>query len=229
MKRIENDMDIITSLLAVNGKSIIDVGCGTGDLVRKLTEAGAIVSGIDTADMIMKANEFPTAGNETYLEGGGEALPLPGVSADVILFIASFHHVPETQMDHALAEARRVLKPGGIAVIVEPVATPGSYTELIRLVEDEELIQKLALEAINRAADSVFMLETEEKFYFERSLQDYQELLEKYVEEEDKRVRCFFEAQQLMERMSLDSGVNADAYRFKSICRRLVLTVPSSK
>lgn len=223
MRRIDNDLDMITAVTDVKGKRMIDIGCGTGDLVRQLTEAGAIVSGIDTAEVIEKAKQFPTAGSETYLEGGGETLPFPDDFADVILFFASIHHVPETKMDQALAETRRVLKPDGLAIIIEPVATPGSYTELIRLVEDEEHIQKLASDAINRASMSGFVLKTEDMLYFERSLQDYKVLLDKYVEDEEKRSEYYSEAKKITEGLSREAGVSTDEFRFKSICRMQVL------
>ncbi len=219
MKKIENDLDIIAGVTDVKGKRFIDVGCGTGDLVRELAAAGAGVTGIDSAAMIEKAKAFPTEGDEDYLVGGGEALPVPNGSADVVVFLASLHHVPEAEMDRAAGEARRVLKPGGVVIFGEPVSRDGSYTELIRLVEDEARIQQLAHEVIKGTIKKGVTRHVQEMVYFERSLRDFKDLLDKYVDDKKEREDYYARANEVTARLSRETGVPADAFRFKSICR----------
>jgi 2-methylisocitrate lyase-like PEP mutase family enzyme len=74
----------------------------------------------------------------------------------------SLHHVPVPLMDQALAEIRRVLKPGGLAYISEPVFA-GEFNEVLRLFHDESIVRREAFSAIERAvayveagADMVF-------------------------------------------------------------------------
>jgi SAM-dependent methyltransferase len=139
-------------LLSVPTKTVVDVGCGDGAFVRELASLGAHAIGVDpSAEELGRARERPSVAGERYVEGIAERLPFSGATADVITFINSLHHVPEQALDAALDEAVRVLKPGGILYVQEPLAA-GSYFELIRLVDDETRPRRLAHEAIVRAA-----------------------------------------------------------------------------
>jgi ubiquinone/menaquinone biosynthesis C-methylase UbiE len=59
-----------------------------------------------------------------YVEGGAEALPLPGSSVSVAWSIASVHHWAD--LDAGLRETRRILKPGGRLVAIERLTRPGA-------------------------------------------------------------------------------------------------------
>jgi len=61
--------------------------------------------------------------NVSFGLGGAEAIPAVDESFDIVLMFKSLHHVPVERMDHAMAEICRVLKPGGLAYISEPVFT----------------------------------------------------------------------------------------------------------
>jgi ubiquinone/menaquinone biosynthesis C-methylase UbiE len=139
-------------LLSVRDKTVVDVGCGEGAFVRELASLGAHAIGVDpSAEELGRARERPSVADERYVEGGAERLPFSGATAEVITFINSLHHVPESALDAALEEAARVLKPSGTLYVQEPLAT-GSYFELVRLVDDETRPRQLAHEAIQRAA-----------------------------------------------------------------------------
>lgn len=223
MRKIENDFDIILQLGEIKGKTIIDVGCGTGGLVRKLTAEGAQVTGIDTPEMLLKAGENTPAGNEKYISALGENLPFKSNFADMIIFFASLHHIPEPMMLQALKENHRILKTGGIAIFVEPLGQEGSYFELIRLVEDERDIQRLAFEAIKKAHTFGMENKTEEIVYIERSFTDYVNLLNIFIEDEIERSEYMQEARKVTERLCQAANQTISDYRFKSICRVNVL------
>jgi ubiquinone/menaquinone biosynthesis C-methylase UbiE len=145
MKKIENELDIISEITGIKNKIIIDVGCGTGGLVRKLAEQGAEVIGIDRPDMLVKAknNQKLLQGvqgdgfleksppgrrrQSVFIAGLGENLPFKNNYADIIIFFASFHHVPGSMMKQTLQETHRVLKTGGIGIFLEPIGREGSY------------------------------------------------------------------------------------------------------
>jgi len=63
-----------------------------------MTAQGARVTGIDMAAMIAKAEELPKSGDETYLVGTAQAPPVESGRADLALYLASFHHIPENEM-----------------------------------------------------------------------------------------------------------------------------------
>jgi SAM-dependent methyltransferase len=89
---------------------ILDVGCGDGQIARALAKQGSTVLGIDPTQMhIDVANE--RAGGPTYLLGGATDLPVEDGSMDAVVACLVFEHIDE--MDAAVAEVSRVLRPGG--------------------------------------------------------------------------------------------------------------------
>ena len=93
-------------------KTVLDVGCGTGRLLRKAKEQwpNAQLIGVDAAEkMIEQATQlFPQAEFHVAM---AEALPLPDASVDVAFSTLSFHHW-ENQAK-GVSEVARVLSPGG--------------------------------------------------------------------------------------------------------------------
>jgi ubiquinone/menaquinone biosynthesis C-methylase UbiE len=125
------------------GKTIIDVGCGDGALVRHLVQAGARATGIEVSEGQLERALAQAGEGETYKVASGEALPFADASAEAILYMKSFHHLPIEAMPVALIEAARVLVPGGKLVAIEPLPE-GNFFELTRLVEDETEVRAAA-------------------------------------------------------------------------------------
>ncbi|MBM3345838.1 MAG: class I SAM-dependent methyltransferase [Betaproteobacteria bacterium] len=118
-----NHFDIMTELVPLAGRVALDVGCGEGRFTRLMAGAGAHVTGIEPGpQQIRRALAQPRAADEAYVEAGAESLPAAAGSVDLVVFFNSLHHVPVAGMDRALAEARRVLRPGGQLYIAEPLA-----------------------------------------------------------------------------------------------------------
>jgi SAM-dependent methyltransferase len=154
-------IEALTELVPPAGLRVVDVGCGDGGMVRALTRLGAIVTGIEIeAHQLAPALAATPAGNERYLEGRGEALPLEDESAELVLYFNSLHHVPAAQHRAGLEEARRVLVRGGAALIVEPLAE-GDWFELVRPVEDETAVRAQAYAAIQAVLGDRFLGERE--------------------------------------------------------------------
>lgn len=101
--------------LPANGTAV-DVGCGTGTFAIALASrrADARVVGIDGDSQILEmARAKPGTGTVEWREGLAQGLPLEDRSAHVVTMSLMLHHLlPEEKRD-ALAEARRVLEPGG--------------------------------------------------------------------------------------------------------------------
>jgi ubiquinone/menaquinone biosynthesis C-methylase UbiE len=102
------------------GEKVLDLGCGPGDGTTRLASLGALAIGLDYSEgMIEKARkERAIAGRLTRGDAG--RLPFKDGAFDKVVCTNSFHHYP----DHfaALKELRRILRPGGTLVLVDPRA-----------------------------------------------------------------------------------------------------------
>jgi SAM-dependent methyltransferase len=65
----------------------------------------------------------------------------------------SLHHVPSELMAQSMQEIARVLKPGGLAWISEPVYA-GEFNEILRLFHDEKVVRELAFQAVSHAVEA---------------------------------------------------------------------------
>ena len=144
--------DALDELIEVHGRDVLDVGCGEGELARRLALGGARVVGLDPLAVALERARDAAAASATtsYVQGSAEALPFPPDSFDVVVFFNSLHHVPGESIDAALAEAARVLRGDGVLYVQEPLAQ-GSFFELVRCVDDETEVRAAAQDALNRA------------------------------------------------------------------------------
>jgi ubiquinone/menaquinone biosynthesis C-methylase UbiE len=107
------------------GDVVVDIGCGPGVAARLAAARGATVTGVDpSAVMLRTARVLTRRGNVRYESGAAEELPVRDGSATVVWSIASVHHWPD--LDAALGEIRRVLRPGGRFVTIERRTQPGA-------------------------------------------------------------------------------------------------------
>jgi SAM-dependent methyltransferase len=107
------------------GQSLLDCGCGPGQITVGLAQAVSPgpVTGLDLDPAVLEqaGHRAADAGldNVEFTDGSVLALPFPDESFDVVYAHALLIHLPEPEQ--ALAEFRRVLKPGGIVAISEPI------------------------------------------------------------------------------------------------------------
>jgi ubiquinone/menaquinone biosynthesis C-methylase UbiE len=116
----DDDARLAGRLSAVGpADAVVDVGCGPGAAVRYAAGLGATVTGVDPAPVMLRVARLLTRNPATiaYLAGSAEALPLEDDSATVLWSIATVHHWAD--LDAGLAEADRVLRPGGRLVVLE--------------------------------------------------------------------------------------------------------------
>ncbi len=159
-----NDSDVLLELLDLPGKRVLDVGCGEGGLVRLMTSGGAKVVGLECGTLpLTKALASEPADDERYVEGFGENMPFDAAAFDIVVFFNSLHHIAVAGQEKALAEAARVLAPGGLAYIAEPLAE-GTYFEMSRPIDDETKVRAAAYRAI-KSAPNIGLNETQEITY----------------------------------------------------------------
>ena len=144
--------EVLADLVELRDRRVIDVGCGSGALVRWLRSEGADVTGVECGEIMLRAaHDADPDHPEAYLEGVAQNLPLSDDSADVVVFSYSLHHVPRAAMVDALREAHRVLRTGGVLYVVEP-GTEGTGHEVVKLIDDETEVRAHAREALEHAS-----------------------------------------------------------------------------
>jgi ubiquinone/menaquinone biosynthesis C-methylase UbiE len=101
------------------GIRVLDAGCGTGGLIRRLTprHPGWRWSGIDLEPLAYALARERTVGADIR-PASVTALPFPDASFDAVVSADVLYHVDDDEA--ALREFFRVLRPGGIAVINVP-------------------------------------------------------------------------------------------------------------
>lgn len=105
-------------------KRILDVGCGTGALLRRVVERfpEAALTGVDISpNMVSAARErVPQGLPVTFVEGPAEKLPFEDGQFDLVVSTICFHHWASRV--EGLAEISRVLRPGGNMFIADHFA-----------------------------------------------------------------------------------------------------------
>ena len=89
---------------------VLDLGCGDGQIARALAAQGADVLGVDPTQLHIDV-AIERGGGPTYLLGGATQIPAPDNSFDAVVACLVFEHID--QMDEAMTEVARVLKPQG--------------------------------------------------------------------------------------------------------------------
>jgi 2-polyprenyl-6-hydroxyphenyl methylase/3-demethylubiquinone-9 3-methyltransferase len=101
--------------LDLHGLTALDVGCGGGLLAEEMARLGFAVTGVDPADNSLataRAHAAQSALAIDYRRGTAESLPCDDASFDFVYCCDVLEHVDS--VDRAVAEAARVLKPGGV-------------------------------------------------------------------------------------------------------------------
>ena len=97
------------------GLHVLEVGCGTGHWLELLSNRGTWVAGLDASEQML-ARAHVLVPRAALVHGRAECLPWPAASFDRVVCINAFHHF--TDKPACLAEARRVLRHGGMVMTV---------------------------------------------------------------------------------------------------------------
>lgn len=98
------------------GRTVLDVGTGTGNLARVLLECGAAVTGVEPS-AAMRQVAAGKLGGVPVLDGQFLALPVGDQSQDAVVSTYAFHHLTDEEKVAGAREMLRVLRPGGRVVI----------------------------------------------------------------------------------------------------------------
>jgi len=172
------ETEIIDELLDLDDRRILELGCGRAEITRLIAEGGpgrhvtAMEVDEEQHSRNLQVTELP---NVTFLFGGAEAIPADDENYDVVLMFKSLHHVPADKLGKAMQEIHRVLVPGGVAYISEPLFA-GDFNDIIRLFHDEKVVREAAFHALQRAVDQgLFELIDEVFFNTTNHFKDFEE------------------------------------------------------
>ncbi len=122
-------LDYIDRIAAINGKAVLDVGCGGGILAEAMAARGAQVTGIDLADkplQVAQLHLLESGQNVSYRKIAVEDLAQEAPhSFDVVTCMEMLEHVPDPAS--AVRACARLLKPGGHAFFATLNRNPKSY------------------------------------------------------------------------------------------------------
>jgi len=149
--RVVNEGVILDELLHLQDASVLELGCGKAEKTRVIAQKASSVLALEVDEIQLAKNLTITdMPNVCFAKGGAEKIAAEDASFDIVLMFKSLHHVPIDLMDSVFSEIQRVLKPGGIAYISEPVFA-GDFNEVLCLFHDEYIVREAAFAAEQRA------------------------------------------------------------------------------
>lgn len=110
---------VLNELQQLDFQKILDVGCGTGEILKSIKERYSFVQfyGLDISEEMLKQANDKLKGTATLILGDAENITLETNSFDLLLCTDSFHHYPNPQQ--AISEFYRVLKHGKFLLIAD--------------------------------------------------------------------------------------------------------------
>jgi ubiquinone/menaquinone biosynthesis C-methylase UbiE len=112
----------------VRGPSVLDLGCGTGNMTMLLAQSGLCVVGVDLSpEMLAVARrKIPNEASVHFVQTGAVELVdhFPSGSFDTILSILMFSELSDAEQRLALRQCRGLLRPGGRLILADEVRAP---------------------------------------------------------------------------------------------------------
>ena len=150
------------------GQLIVDLAGGTGDVAARLAAADRVVDVCDPSVPMMQAGRARGHRHVQWLAGTGENMPLPGGSVDTITIAFGIRNV--TRIEDALAEALRVLKPGGRFLCLE-FSTPWAPVRPFYNFFSFAVIPRLGAMVAQAPEAYTYLVESIRRFPDQRSFQ----------------------------------------------------------
>ena len=168
---LKEETTVLDRMLRFDGARVLELGCGAAEKTQLIVEQTAVTEIVAAeVDAVQREKNLAMTGLDriTFKSYGAESIQEPDASFDIVLMFKSLHHVPTENMEAALREIYRVLKPGGHAYISEPVFA-GAFNDVMRVFHDEEVVRRNAFGTVKKViADRLFDLR--EEYFFRNRL-----------------------------------------------------------
>lgn len=182
---------IVEQVMDAQEASMLDLGCGTGNLIRLLIDKypDSKIFGVDPSPgmRMTTADLFSDYPNISIAEGDALDIPFPDQSFDYVMSNLALHHVPPDSRENCAVEIARVLKAGGHLVYSDyfcgvegPPEDPERCRDII------ERIMAKALHSLEHGAYEMMMAELEVIPKAIRKEEDYLTTVEVWIEAMEK-------------------------------------------
>ena len=123
---------VLATVADWSGRDVLDIGCGSGFHLPRFAAAARHVTGVEPHEPLVRLARERVAdlASVEVLAGSAQRLPLPDASVDVAHARTAYFFGPGCEQ--GLAEAERVLRPGGVVVIVDLDARHRPYGDWMR-------------------------------------------------------------------------------------------------
>lgn len=161
------ESEVYNRLLSLDNKHILELGCGTAQKTRDIATSGvnrrvtALEVDVTAHQKNLQIDDLP---NVKFVLAGAQQIPLDEESTDIVMMFKSLHHVPVELMGVSLQEIHRVLKPGGLVYISEPVFS-GDFNDILRLFNNEHKVREAAFNTLKKVVDEGMFHLVEETFF----------------------------------------------------------------
>ena len=184
MDNYSSDLSKIEEFVDLNGKSLLEIGCGDGRLTALLADKADVITAIDPDESSIDAARRNIYG-VCFRVGVGEKLDFADDTFDIVLFSYSLHHQDCTR---SLAEAIRVVRHDAQILIVEP-AHNGEYSRLVSIFEKNE--SQLLRKTIDYITSGSFNILRNDTYCVNHPFEDdtvlYTYFMKNYMTEKDDR------------------------------------------
>ena len=172
------EAEVYNRILSLDNKHILELGCGTAQKTRDIATTGVnrTITALEVDEIAHRKNlRISDLPNVEFVLAGAQKIPLDDESADIVLMFKSLHHVPVELMDVSLREINRVLKPGGLAYISEPIFS-GFFNDIMSLFNNELVVREAAFQTLKNVVDEgLFHLVRQTFFNTPRHYKDFAE------------------------------------------------------
>jgi ubiquinone/menaquinone biosynthesis C-methylase UbiE len=123
--------DVLQKLGQFSFNKLLDVGCGTGNLLSRISSKyDTQIAGIDLSPNMLEIARHKLGENADLRLGDSENLPFDNDIFDMVICTDSFHHYPHPE--NVLTEIKRVLKLKGTSIIADPWA-PTPFRQIFNI------------------------------------------------------------------------------------------------